>query len=229
MKLEIWSDYACPFCYVATRHLEKALAQFPHRESIEIVHKSYRLHPNVAKTASQSMQKVIEQNYRKSSKEAEEMIEYINQAGRNVGLDMQFENAKDVNTFDAHRLLKWAKTQGQEEPLSELMFKAFFSEGLSLADHSVLAELAEQAGLDRTAALAFLQSDSESENVRSDEQEAYQLGVQGVPFFVFDRQMAFSGAQPPETFLQVFNELYQAQHIEPEFATGASCGIDGCK
>lgn len=227
MKLEIWSDYVCPFCYITTRHLANALSQFPQREEIEIVHKSYRLHPNVTKTATSSMQQVIAQNYGKSPAEAQKMIESINAAVQSVGLNMHFEQAKDVNTFDAHRLLKWAKMHGKEEHLHELMFQACLNEGLSLADHTVLTSLAAQAGLDQTAALAFLESDAESDNVFADEQQAYQIGVRGVPFFVFDHKLAFSGAQPPEAFLQIFNQL---QPQSPQNVTvGASCGIDGCK
>ncbi|WP_165009547.1 DsbA family oxidoreductase [Neisseria yangbaofengii] len=227
MKIEIWSDYACPFCYVAKRHFEQALAEFAGKDDVQIVHKTFRLDPNAGDTPSYSMLEKLQKNYGKSRDEAVSMMKYINQAGERAGVEINVENTQNTNTLNAHRLLKFAENHGLGEALNDKLYFAYFAKNQNLADKSVLADLAEQIGLNRDESIRMLSSDEYVDECLADEQEARQKGIQAVPMFVFDKKYGVSGAQPRELFLQALTQSYdehQAQNL-----VGASCGIDGCE
>lgn len=225
MKIEIWSDYACPFCYVAKQHFDKALAQFDEKENIEIVHKAFRLDPTAGEKPTYTMKEKLQKNYGKSEREAIEMMNYINQAGAQAGVVMNVENVQNTNTLNAHRLLKFAERKGLGEAMNNRLYLAYFTESQNLADISVLTELAAEIGLDKAETETMLQSDAFYQASQDDEQEARAKGIQAVPAFVLNGQYLISGAQPPEAFLQAFKQLQQE---EQSFPTGAACGIDGC-
>lgn len=227
MKIEIWSDYACPFCYVAKSHFEQALAEFIGKDDVQIIHKAFRLDPNAGDTPNYSMLEKLQKNYGKSRDEAVAMMKYINQAGEQAGVVMNVENTQNTNTLNAHRLLKLAEHHGLGDALNDKLYFAYFAESQNLADKSVLADIAEQIGLNRDEVAKMLSSDDYVDECLADEQEARQKGIHAVPMFVFDEKYGVSGAQPKELFLQTLTQSYDEHQVQN--LAGASCGIDGCQ
>lgn len=227
MKIEIWSDYACPYCYIGKRHLENALQQFAHADTVQIVHKAFELDPTAGKDVTTTTQQRIERKYRRTSAGAMEFIRNVENAGKQVGLDMNYETVQYTNTFDAHRLTKLAETQGKANELHERLMKAYFTENLPLSHSETLVKCAEDVGISREAVEDLLNSDHFTQEARQDEQDAYRIGVQGVPFFVIDGKIGLSGAQPTEYLLQALNQAWNEQ-VKDSIIVGQSCGIDGC-
>jgi predicted DsbA family dithiol-disulfide isomerase len=233
MKIEVWSDFVCPFCYIGKRRLEQALEQFPHRENVEIVFRSFELDPNAKKETPLTIHEIIANKYGISLEEAKRANADIGRQAEAVGLTFRFETVKPTNTFDAHRLAQYAKEKGKLNDMVERLFYAYFTESKFISDRDVLLALAEAAGLDRTEAEEVLASGRYTEEVRRDEEEAAALGVRGVPFFVLNRKYAISGAQPVEVFRQalekVWEEEQQASPLQP-LATGqgGTCTDEGC-
>jgi predicted DsbA family dithiol-disulfide isomerase len=212
MKVEIWSDFVCPFCYIGKRRFEEALMQFPHREQVQMVFKSFELDPNADSSARKSEIEMLAGKYGMSLEQAKGMTENVVQQAAAVGLHFTFENACVENTFHGHRLAHYAETQGKGLALTERLLKAHFTDNSPIGDYESLAALAEEVGLNRTEALAVLESGQYAEAVRADEEEASRLGVRGVPFFVFDRKFAVSGAQPAEVFLNALSKAWEERN-----------------
>ncbi|ULJ61762.1 DsbA family oxidoreductase [Wielerella bovis] len=227
MKIQIWSDYACPYCYIGKRHLEQALANFAHADKVEIEFKAFELYPHAGKMAVNTTQERIEKKYAKSPQGALEMIAHIEKMGERAGLDMNYAGVKNTNTFDAHRLYQWAKSLGKGEEMNERLMRAYFGDNLELANHDNLAQLATDVGLNGDDAKKMLASDDFIQAVKNDENEAQIIGVQGVPFFVFDGKTATSGAMPVSNLLGLLNQVYKDNQADN--LAGASCGIDGCE
>ncbi|MGP3562209.1 DsbA family oxidoreductase [Geobacillus sp. BK01] len=233
MKIEVWSDFVCPFCYIGKRRLEQALEQFPHRENVEIVFRSFELDPNAKKETPLTIHEIIANKYGISLEEAKRANADIGRQAEAVGLTFRFETMKPTNTFDAHRLAQYAKEKGKLNDMVERLFYAYFTESKFISDRDVLLALAEAAGLDRTEAEEVLAGGRYTEEVRRDEEEAAALGVRGVPFFVLNRKYAVSGAQPVEVFRQalekVWEEEQQTSPLQP-LATdqGGTCTDEGC-
>ncbi|AGT30620.1 DSBA oxidoreductase [Geobacillus genomosp. 3] len=233
MKIEVWSDFVCPFCYIGKRRLEQALEQFPHRENVEIVFRSFELDPNAKKETPLTIHEIIANKYGISLEEAKRANADIGRQAEAVGLTFRFETMKPTNTFDAHRLAQYAKEKGKLNDMVERLFYAYFTESKFISDRDVLLALAEAAGLDRTEAEEVLAGSRYTEEVRRDEEEAAALGVRGVPFFVLNRKYAVSGAQPVEVFRQalekVWEEEQQTSPLQP-LATdqGGTCTDEGC-
>ena len=227
MKIQIWSDYACPYCYIGKRHLEQALEQFAHADEVEVEFKAFELYPNAGKTCINTTQQRIEKKYGKSPQGALDMIAHIEKMGERAGLAMNYAGVKNTNTFDAHRLYHWAKSLGKGDEMNECLMKAYFCDNVELANHDNLAKCAEDVGLNSDYAKAMLASNDFAQAVKDDEREAQSVGVQGVPFFVFDGKTATSGAMPVGSLLGLLNQLYQDN--QSDNLTGASCGIDGCE
>lgn len=206
MKIEIWSDIMCPFCYIGKRHLETALSQFPDQH-FEIEWKSFQLDPTIVPQPGKNVYEYLAERKGMSVEESKQMHTGVVARAAEVGLDYQFEKAVISNSFDAHRLIQLAKTKGFGDAIEETFFKAYFTEGRDLNDKDTLMELCVGIGLNALDIKEVLEDETRFANaVRNDISEAQQIGVRGVPFFVFDRKYAISGAQPIEYFLQTIQK-----------------------
>lgn len=231
MKVQIWSDYVCPFCYIGKRKFENALASFEHKDQVEIVYKSFELDPNAPLDASKDMYETLAGKYGMSIERAKEMTRGVAQQAKEVGLDYDFDKMKRTNTRDAHRLTHYAAEQGKMGEMTERLLKAYFIESKHIGEHQTLIDLAEEAGLDRAEAERILNAEDYNSNVERDINEASQIGVTGVPFFVFGGKYAVSGAQPAEVFAEVLDKVWEEQNPVPIMYTGskaAGSGNEGC-
>ncbi|MEH7375584.1 DsbA family oxidoreductase [Neobacillus drentensis] len=216
MKIEVWSDYVCPFCYIGKRRLEVALDQFPHREKVEVEFKSFELDPNSPKNIGQNIHEVLAKKYGMSVEKAKEANQGVGQQAATVGLKFYFDEMKPTNTFDAHRLAKFAKTQGKEAAVSEMLLHAYFTESKHIGDIETLADIAEAAGLNRQEVVQVLNDkEAYATDVRQDESLAQQYGVRGVPYFVINQKYAISGAQPTETFMGALQKVWEEESPTP--------------
>lgn len=214
MTVEIWSDVMCPFCYIGKRRFEEALEQFPHKETITVIWKSFQLDPNTPSGNSRQYVEYLAQHKGMPMQQVSAMIAHVTDMARQTGLDFHFENAIVANSFDAHRLLHWALTQGRQNEVKELLLAAHFSEGKDISDRPTLVNIAVTAGLDAQEANSMLESDTNADEVRHDIREASQIGVQGVPFFVFNRRYAVSGAQNSSAFADVLQQSFSEWQSE---------------
>ena len=207
MKIEIWSDIMCPFCYIGKRHLETALSQFPDQD-FEIEWKSFQLDPTIVPQPGKSVYEYLAERKGMSVEESKQMHAGVVARAAEAGLDYHFEKAVISNSFDAHRLIQLAKTKGFGDAIEETFFKAYFTEGRDLNNKETLMELCVGIGLNALDVKEVLEDETKFANaVRNDISEAQQIGVRGVPFFVFDRKYAISGAQPIEHFEQTIQEV----------------------
>ncbi|WP_035652405.1 MULTISPECIES: DsbA family oxidoreductase [unclassified Flavobacterium] len=207
MKIEIWSDIMCPFCYIGKRQLESALAKFPENE-FEIEWKSFQLDPTITPQSGKDVFTFLAERKGMSVEQSIEMHKSVTERAKSVGLDYHFEKAIISNSLEAHRIIHLAKTKNLGDEMEEIFFSAYFTEGRDLNDGPTLLELGEKAGLKKEEILEVLQNeDLYLQDVHHDIKEAQEIGVQGVPFFVFDRKYAISGAQPVEAFVNTINEV----------------------
>jgi predicted DsbA family dithiol-disulfide isomerase len=233
VKVEIWSDVACPWCYVGKRRFEAALAEFEHRDQVEVEWKSFELDPGAASvaTAEESHYAArLARKYGMSDAQAQQMLDQMTATAAVAGLDFRFDRAVAANTFEAHQLVHLAAARGRQDAMKERLLLAYFTEGRPVGDRSVLVELAVDAGLDADEAARALEEQTYAADVRADEQEASALGISGVPFFVFDRKYGVSGAQPAEQLLQVLRRAWEESRPLTMVPAGAdeACGPDGC-
>lgn len=198
----------CPFCYLGDAHLAKALEQFPHRDSVEIRYHSFLLMPELPADTAIGLNELLETKRGISPDQAEAMNAQVAEQGRAAGLDYQMGRAIATNTRAAHGLSHFAAESGLQHEMILRLFKAYFTEGLNVGDHNVLADLAAEIGLDRDQALKAVSSDAYAHAVDADIDQARQLGISGVPFFIFDGQFAVSGARPVESFLEALNHAW---------------------
>ncbi|AKJ41356.1 DsbA family oxidoreductase [Pragia fontium] len=234
MKIQIWSDFSCPFCYIGKHHLNKAMASFAGKEGVEVVLRSFELDPDAPKQSQNNIYTNLSEKYDMSVQEAREMTQHISQQGKQAGLDFHFDTLVPTNTFDAHRLLHYAAEQGAMEAIGEMLFKALFTDSANLADRETLVNLAVQAGLDGSEVTNVLNSDRYADKVREDESLARQLKITSVPFFVFDNKYALSGAQPVSAFSEVLvkvqEEAQRLSEVESQhYGHGPSCSDGECK
>lgn len=208
MKVEIWSDFVCPFCYIGKRRLEEALGKFEHGAEVEVSFRSFQLSPNIPVDGNPDAHEMLMSKYGMSREQVEANTAGIVQQAKDVGLDFDFEASIQTNTFDAHRLAHFAAAEGKGLAYTERVLRAHFTEGLHIGRHDVLADLAAEAGIDREKALAVLDSDKYAEAVKADIGAAAELGIRGVPFFVLAGKYGVSGAQPPEVFLQALGTAW---------------------
>lgn len=228
MKIQIWSDIVCPFCYIGKRKLELALAQFPAKEEVEIEWKSFQLDPEMDNREGLSVHAYLGKRKGGTTADGKRMNDQMSAIAKEVGLEYDFDNAIINNTRSAHRLLHFAKTKGLQNEMKERLFRAYYTEGKDVADHQTLSELAAELGLDADEVKSVLNEGRFEAEVRSDQQVAYQLGVQGVPFFVFNNKYAVSGAQSPEVFSQVLEKVWEEERPSLIVEGGAgSCDING--
>jgi predicted DsbA family dithiol-disulfide isomerase len=208
MKIEVWSDVVCPFCYIGKTHFDEALAQFAEKKNIEFVWKSFQLNPNLKTNLDKTLYEHLSESKGIPIEQAKGMGSHAAQMGKASGLDLDFDKSVVANSFNSHRLIHHAKAKGLQQEMKERLFLAYFSEGKNIDDLETLIALAKEVGLDSEEAKAVLESDKYAEAVKADVQESQQLGVSGVPFFVFDRKYAISGAQPSSAFLETLEKSF---------------------
>ncbi|WP_406305717.1 DsbA family oxidoreductase [Streptomyces sp. NBC_00879] len=228
MRVEIWSDIACPWCYIGKARFEKGLAAFAHRDEVEVVHRSFELDPGRAKGDTAPVIDMLALKYGRTREEARSMEEQVAANARSEGLGYRTEGRDHGNTFDIHRLLHLARARGRQDELLDLAYRANFAEERSVFDPEILVDLAVEAGLDADEARAVLaDEDAYADDVRADEREAAELGATGVPFFVLDRRYGVSGGQPAELFTKALEQAWQGRAITPIGADAAACDADG--
>jgi predicted DsbA family dithiol-disulfide isomerase len=230
MKVEIWSDVACPWCYLGKRRFESALAQFEHRDEVEVVWRSYELDPSAPQTSDVKVNQVLSKKHGMSADQVNMTTSRISALGTEVGIDYHFEKAQYANTFDAHRLLHLAARHDLQDAAKERFLKAYFSEGAAIGDHETLVRLISEVGIDPDEARTVLNGDEYADEVRADVRRARMFGVNGVPFFAIDEKYGISGAQPTEVFSEVLEKVWGEEH--PLIQVGAqdadACDDDSC-
>lgn len=228
MKVEIWSDVMCPFCYIGKRKFEAALAQFEHKDQVEVVWKSFQLNPTLKTDPTKSTVEHLAESKGWTLAYAREMTAHVANMAKEVGLNYNFDKAVVANSFDAHRVIQYAKTQGKGDAMEEQLFKAYFIDGKNTADHATLTELATAIGLDASIVKQVLASDQFATQVQQDIYESQQIGVGGVPYFVLNNKYAVSGAQQPETFLGALQKAWsEVPKTADTTLDGAACTPDG--
>lgn len=233
LKVQIWSDIMCPFCYIGKRRIEEALSQFEHKEAVAIEWKSFQLDAGFIPSTDDNIAEHLAEKYQKDIDWAQNMLENTTQNAKMAGLDFHFEKTVMANSHNAHRLLHLAKKHNLANELEELLFKAYFTDGKDLNNLDTLSQLGIEVGLEADAIAQVLHSDAYSNEVKQDIQEANAIGVQGVPFFVFDNKYAISGAQPATAFLQTLEKVWQEGQFDSKVTlinttSENSCDINGC-
>lgn len=208
MKIEIWSDVMCPFCYIGKKRFDTALEKFPHKDEVEVEWKSYQLNPQLTTQADKNINEYLAEHKGISIEEARSLNEHVTAMAAEVGLTYKMDEAVVANSFMAHRMTHFAKTKGKQSELEELLFKSYFTEGKNIDDLDTLLQLGEEIGLDKNELKSILESNQFAEDVQKDIYEAHQVGLKGVPFFVYNNQYGISGAQPKELFEQTLQQAY---------------------
>lgn len=204
--IDIWSDIACPFCYIGKRRLEAALAQLPKKPAPTIRWHSYLLDPLRPVQSTQSIETLLAQKYGQSLEWARQANQRVSAMGAELGLSFDFKRLVPTNTLDAHRLVKLAETIGQDNAAEEQLFAAYFSRGLNVADHQVLIDIGIGLGVAEESVGAMLEKSDYKDAVQQDIDQARALGIQGVPFFVFDQSRVISGAQEVAEFVAALSQ-----------------------
>ena len=234
MRIEIWSDVVCPWCYIGKRRLETALDRTGHRDDIEVVYRSFQLDPSAPQVPTQTVAESLGEKYGGGPEAGRAMVERVEAVAAEEGLLFRLAEAQRVGTVDAHRVLHLALAQGGpalQSALSEELLAAYFLRAENVADHDLLRRTAEKAGLDLARVDEVLAGDEYADAVEADIREASALGATGVPFFVIDRKYGVSGAQPAETFAQVLDRAWTESHPVLEHVghdADEVCGPDGC-
>jgi len=209
IKIDIWSDVVCPWCYIGKRNLEAGLARFKASgDSVpfDIEYHSFELSPDTPVDFEGSISDFLMGHRGVSEDTAQQMIDRVVGIAADVGLDYDYPSIQHTNTVKAHQLLHHAKVKGLQIEMKERLMRAYFVEGRHIGHDQVLAELATEVGLDHDQVLATIQSQEYLGAVRTDQDRARQLGIGGVPFFVFNMKLGLSGAQPPEVFEKALAE-----------------------
>lgn len=208
MKIEIWSDIACPWCYVGKRRFERALEQFEHAGDVEVVWRSFELDPHAPRTHAESQDELLAAKYGMPVEKARAMNERMAGEARKEGLDFHLDRVKVGNTFDAHRLVHLAAGSGCADAMKERLMRAYFSEGEAVGEPDTLVRLGVEVGLDEAQVRAVVSGDAYANAVRADEARARSFGISGVPFFAIDERYGVSGAQPAEVLLGALRQGY---------------------
>lgn len=230
MKVDIWSDVRCPFCYIGKRKFEMGLDKFPNKNNIEVEWHSFELDPSLKTNTEVNSVNHISEVKGISKKEGEEMHQYVSNVAKEVGLDFHFDKAVVANSFNAHRLIQFAKNKGVANEAEEALFKAHFIEEKNIDDAETLINIGASIGLDKNDVKKMLDSEEFSKQVREDEQQAQLYGINGVPFFVLNNKYGVSGAQSPEVFSQALDQAWEdfEKGKKPLIITeGQTCSADG--
>jgi predicted DsbA family dithiol-disulfide isomerase len=204
LTVEIWSDVVCPWCYIGKRRFEAALADFPHE--VEYTWRSFELDPSAPATREHSASEHLAAKYGMSLEQAQASHTQMTDLAAQEGLEYHLENARGGNSFDAHRLIHLAAAHDKQDEAKERLMRAYFTEGVAIGDREALVALAADIGLDPDEARSVIESDAYADAVRADEQLAHRIGINGVPFFVLDRRLGVSGAQPAQVLMQALEK-----------------------
>lgn len=231
MKIEIWSDVMCPFCYIGKNNFEEALNKLPFKDEVQVEWKSFQLDPSLDPKQTQNTIEYFREKKGFPEAQATQMISQVAQMGKGAGIDFNFEKALITNTFSAHKLLHLAKKYNKSNEMEEALFIAHFIDGKNVGDTEVLVSLAESLDLDKEEARQAVTTDHWDNEVNQDILEARNNGVSGVPFFVLNGKYAVSGAQPVEAFEEALQQTYK-ETVSPfkdiSGSSGASCDADRC-
>lgn len=235
MTLTIWSDYACPYCYIGETRLQRAIEELGLADEVQIDYRAFELDPTAPKEVVSSTPERFAMKYRLPLEAAKQQIEQISELGHELGIDFRYATTQYSNTRDAHRLMKLAEAKYDRATvnrLNEALFAAYFTENLVLADHKVLMDKALSAGMKEEEVKEVLDSDMYDDEVRFDEREAAMRGVRGVPYIVFNGDFAVPGAMTIDSFKSALRRELKKQEKESEDASAErphACGPDGCK
>ena len=234
MRIEVWSDVVCPWCYVGKRHLEAALGSFEHRDEVEVVYRSFELDPSAPQVPVETTVESLARKFGTDVAGARELMGRADRVAASVGLEFRHADAPHARTVDAHRLLHLALEEGgvgRQAELKEALLAAYFTRGESMGEHEVLRKVAVDVGLDPGRVDDVLAGDEFAGAVHADIEQARAYGATGVPFFVVDQAYGVSGAQPTEVFTQLLERAWTDSHPRVELVGGAgadACGPDGC-
>ena len=228
MQLEIWSDIACPWCYVGKRRLESALSQFEHRDEVQVVWRSFELDPAAPPERSGERAAALAEKYGTTVKRARAMEQQMTEVAAADGLEFRFGIARSGNTFDAHRIVHLAGEYGLQDAVKERLLRAYLTEGELISDHQTLTRLAVEAGLPQDEVQETLAGERYGTEVRDDQRAAREFGISAVPTFVIDRSIGASGAHPPKVLLDLLRRGWAARSRVEVLAEGQRCGVDGC-
>lgn len=236
MTVEVWSDIACPWCWVGKSRLDAALARFEHAREIDVVYRAFELDPGAPAVREGDYVERLARKYGQSRAGAQAMVDRMAETGAREGLAFDFSKIRGGNSFLAHRLLHLARTRGLQAQVKERMFRGYFGEGAAIGLSDVALGLAVDAGLDTDEASALITTDRFADAVRADEREAQALGVDGVPFFLFGRRYAVGGAQPAELLLRALEQSWREQPMRDENSDesaaareGSACSPESCE
>ncbi|NTE05242.1 DsbA family oxidoreductase [Agrobacterium tumefaciens] len=237
MKVEIWSDVMCPFCYIGKRHFEQAIEKLPFKDEIVVDWKSYQLNPEYQNTNNETVYEYLAVNKGMPVEQAKQMTKQVVDMAANAGLKIDFDKNIPANTFNAHRLIHLAAKHNLQDLAEEKLFEAHFVTGVNIGENNVLVDLAVEIGLDKSEAESVLNSDEFAEAVRYDIYESQNLGIRGVPYFVMDRKYGVSGAQPVEAFTDALTQSFTAwKETQPKTTLtslnkndDAICDENGCE
>ncbi|XAS68576.1 DsbA family oxidoreductase [Micrococcaceae bacterium Sec5.7] len=230
MKIEIWSDVACPWCYIGKRRFEAALAEFPHRDSVEVQWRSYQLDPTLPEHYDGTELDYLSTRKGMAPEQVTQMFDHVAAQAKGEGLNYRFDDVVVANSFTAHRLIHLAAAHGKQDAAKERLLSDHFEHGKDIGHQAYLTSLGQDLGLDAGELAELFTTDKYSDDVHQDFAEARALGISGVPFFVIDRKFGLSGAQPSETFTEALNQAWQETHpLVPVGGSDANaCGPDGC-
>lgn len=235
ITLTVWSDFACPYCYIGETRLQKAIEELGLKDQVEIDLRAFELDPEAPKEVATTTPERFAMKYRLSLEDANKQVEEISRLGREEGIDFLYANTQYSNTRDAHRLMKLAEAKYDRETVERLnqsLFAAYFTENLVLADHKVLMDKAVGVGMDTDEVKAVLESDKYNDEVRFDEREAAMRGVRGVPYIVFNGEFAVPGAMSIDGFKSALERTLRRQEEEKKQGgeeRAHTCGPDGCQ
>jgi predicted DsbA family dithiol-disulfide isomerase len=234
VRIEIWSDVVCPWCYIGKRRLESALSEFDHADQVEIVYRSFELDPTAPAVGHETIAEALGRKYGGGVSNGRGLMERVNEIAAGEGLDFDYAHATHTSTIDAHRLLHFARAEvglAAQHALKEALLAAYFTRGESMGDHGVLRSAASSVGLDPVRVDEVLASQEYADAVAHDIATARGYGATGVPFFVVDQKYGIAGAQPSELLSQVLERAWSDSHPQLTVVgtgTGDACGPDGC-
>lgn len=236
MRIEIWSDIVCPWCYIGRARLQKALEGFEHRDAVQLVYKAFELDPSAPTDRTELTRDLVNRRYGGGEAQMRAMFSQVEQAAAQEGLDMRLEHTHSGNTRNAHRLVKLAARTDRDGAMLERLYTAYFTDGRSVFTVEDLVELATEVGLDAAEARQALETGAFEQDIQADIRDAQRVGARGVPFFVVDGRFGISGAQPVETFSQALSQAWESRPKLQTIATtaaesenAAACGPDGCE
>ena len=215
MKVEIWSDIACPWCYVGKRRFERAQEQFEHARDDQDVRRSFELDPHAPRTHAESQDELLAKKYGMPVEKARAMNERMTGEARKEGLEFHLDRVRVGNTFDAHRLVHLAAESGRADAMKERLMRAYFTEGEAVGDPATLVRLGIDVGLDEAKVREVVNGSAHAKDVRADEERARAFGISGVPFFAIDERYGVSGAQPSEVLLDALRQAYEEAEATP--------------